>query len=1203
MMLPADIKQLIARLDPGTFNAFVGGLLAAESERLGMPPGSLIMSDAITENDGGLDALMRDVPALEVDPQTPFPAGEVGWQLKSTRLKVPSAFELATELPKPGPKRVLSGGGAYVLVSSQDLNPAQREALEKALVQEADKVMAESGVTGESARVSVWDAQTLALLSRTHPAPAAEIGITDFGQAQSLPELLRALQASDRPFQTDESRTRAVDRLRERARTDSDDPLLMTVHGDPGAGKTRAVAHALDTDDLRDVVLYVNGSEGLQVLLTRLIRLEVSRGILFVDEVDEHTIVDSCSRLGGQAGRWRIVSVTSQAERRWIPEGGRTVVLPPLDADATRRLVVEHAGLPEPLAGMVAEVAAGFPELAFSLADELRADPDLDLVRLARLPTPQDVLARAFSDAGARQHLGPIALFSAVGFEGELRYELEAIAAAFGLDPAEVERYCEAELGHFASRAGRYRMVSPLLVAIWLASDLIERTAHFEEVITGLPESLQDAFVRQLEHFGPDAPHLPAALRRVIRDDRFRRPEAFSEAAGRFLRASAAIIPSQVAEAIHELMGAAEPDDLKRIPRRDLVWTLQVLLWWPETWETAIDGLYLLAQNENETWANNATGEFVSAFTLYLSGSTVPYADRAAWLRRAIEASAPEQLTMLGNAASAGLQSFHSRARVGFQGGGEPSDWQPQTREEYVDARRMAWQLSLEARDRATADSRVAHTKQLASALRLAYEAGLRPDVAEAIHSREWSPQERAALASGLRDVLQYEDPDAETRVEIQALHDSLVGDELPDRIEVVFGTSLWDLHSDSDTIHDVPPLLVRLADDLAARGEEGIQLALGSGRDLPQQETRYTLFRLLAERLSAARVGDAALAVEDWPGAAASLSVADTSGEGEWASRVLTDLAERDPGRVPELLTVVDLTSKRLDLALDLVERGRTSGEALGRLLYGARIRSLDEQYAVRVLEAVGAAGAYEAALGMLDQWLEVHAERSARLRSVAVEVALRAASGEMGTMTEFYLKKLVEADVLDGATVVSLWEQRMTNRSGLVGELDDRLTERVLREPASAAPAIYRLVRNRSVMFGIGGHDLGLLSRLAEATSAEAVWDELQSWSEPELRWALHHMSWAGDEPDPLVRRFLTSDRLAELDKEADTCFFNTLGVVMGPYHRALDRERERALRWVEALRGTSAEGWALELVRSYGRDIEWHRQREEEEDLRFR
>jgi hypothetical protein len=1205
-VLPAVIKELIGRLDPGSCTAFVEGLVTAEAARLGMPSANMVMSDALTENDGGLDALLRDVPVEAPQPPgSTFPAGEVGLQVKSTRRKQPSAFGLATELRKAGPKRILLTGGAYVLVSSQDLNPAQRQALEDAVREEALEVLRENGRADMAPRTSVWDAQTLAGLAAIHPGAAVDIGLDEFGQALSLPELLESLRAVERPFQSDAARDAAVLRLRERARSATSDPLLMMVHGDAGAGKTRTIAHALDTDDFRDSVLYVNGSEGLGVLIARLIRNRSSRGILFVDEVDDPEVVAASNRLGGLEGRWRLVSVRTRSDRFWIPEGGRNIVLPPLDGDATRLLVAGTSGLAEPLARTVAEVAAGFPELALRLADELRADPQLDLVRLAHLPSPAALLGRALPDERIRRHLAPIALFSSVGFDEELRYEVESVAEAFALDLDELERICESEveLGGFVSRAGRYRMVSPRLVAIWLATDLIGSIPRFDELILGLPESLRDSFVQQLEYFGPDARYLPAALTRVIGDERFRRPELFSEAAGRFLRASAAIIPVQVADAISELLADRTPEVLANIPRRDLVWTLQVLLWWPETWERAAANLYVLAQHETETWANNASSSFAGAFSLYLSGSTVPYADRAAWLSGRIMRAEPEQLRLLVEAVAAGLQEHHVRTVVGFRGGGEPRDWQPQSLDEYRDARRAAWRLLLAARDRTGPDDRAAVTKQIAQSLRIAYDSTLGGEVDADIRARTWSPVERAELASGLRDVIKYEELDAAVLEGCQVLHDHLVGQDLRDRLLIVLGTAIWDLHTERETANEAPPLLVELAIALAAQGSDGLGLALDIGRDFEQQDTRYALFRLLAERLGADLVGDSALSREDWPAVSAALSVADGSGQGAWATRVLSELAKGHPERVPELLSFVALQPERLDMALSLIDNGKSSGVALGRLLYGARIKALDETYAIRVLEAVSTSGNTEAAVGLLDQWLDEHAERSEPIQRIAGKLALEAVAAEGSTMLEFYVARLVKANALAHDDLLRVFEARMMGRIGRVDELDTVLTERVLADAESAWTSILELVRRPSAFGLFAAGDLALLTRLAAATSAERVWAELESWPEPELRWALHHMNWKGTRPEPLVRAFLMSERLQEFESEAAVCFSNTLGVVRGPYYLALEREVERARGWRDALTGTGGEQWADRLIAHKEIEVERYRRRDIEEDVRLR
>jgi hypothetical protein len=1202
VVLPADIKRAIARLDPGSFTAFVEGLLLAERARLALPPNAVVLSDAITEADEGLDGRVEAVPEYAPDgSRSNLPVGLVGLQFKTTRRKQPSALKLDDELAKPGPTKILERRGTYVLVWSQDLNDPQRRVTEAALQAAADKIAA-------GANVVVWDATALAVLADMYPAVAADVGLADFLAALSLPELLSSttLRADERPWQADPARDGHVARIRERA-VNSSDPLLMGVLGDPGTGKTRLVAHALDSDETRDSVLYVNGAESLQLLLTRLVRSSASRGILFVDEIDDHEIATAHGRVGGLQGRWRLITVTSRSSHRWAPPGPRDIVLEPLSPEATTQLVEQYSGLETTQARMVAEVAAGFPELAFRLAQELREDPSLDLVRLSRLRQPQEVLKRALGNSEARRHLAPLALFTSVGFDDELRYQLEAIAAGFELSATAIEAHARIELGRFVSRAGRYRLVSPRLVAIWLATDLIETTPGFAEIVFGLPEPLRDSFVEQLDFFGPDVPFLPDALTEVLRDPRFRRPSGFDEAAGRLLRASAAIIPSQVVAAVAEILASATAERLRSMPRRDLVWTLEVLLWWPATWRQAIESLYLLAQHENESFANNATGQFVQFFSIYLSGTTVPFADRAAWLHDAIVTATSDELDLLTDASAAGLEEHHSRSVTGFRGGGEPVDWRPQTNEEYFTARRAAWDLLVLCLDRRSVDdARLATTSKIAHGIGAAYRSTLATHVNSSLRSRTWSTQERAVLASGVRNVMRHEsEMPAEVRELANALHDWLLGDDLDSRGAVVLSSSLWDLFIEDASAYEPPSLLVDLVDRLA-RSEEPVAHAVTLGRGIDEQETRHQMLRLVAQRFGSEQLVQAVTGGEvvDWTAITAALAEADARGEAEWATRFLTRATEaRWVERLPQLVRFVSPTHDRIELVLDVVEAGRADGAELGQLLYGARAAELPEALMLRVVRAAADAGRLEESLGILDQWLDRHAERSPELRATATTLAQAAIGAGRGGMLEHHLERLLRTDVLDSGAVLALWEERMVHRSGLPSSFDRELTTRALAsEPAEVAERIVSLILRQADGEGTFGlysmGSLGLLSRLAQVLSVDYVWNLVGGLPKRELRWAMHHMRWWGNEPDELVRRLLLSDRLVEVEGAASACFFNTLGTVSGSLAAALERELERARSWQALLRDSSASDWAGKLVAGYEAHVEQERLREAEE-----
>ena len=1203
-MLPVELKKIITRLDPGDFTAFVEVLLSAERARLAMPLDALVMSDALSENDGGLDARLVGVPQDQPPPAT-LPFGTVGIQVKATKKKGPSAFDLVTELRKPGPKKLFREAGTYVLVSCQEFNSQQMEDLEDAVRLAAETVAGEEGIS-TPVRTRVWDASTLAGLCVLHEASVADFGLNDFENAMSLAELLDiALLAPRRAFQTDKNRESVIGQLRDRA-MGSNDALLMVVRGYPGVGKSRTVAEALDTDELRDHVLCLESADGLNVMLNRMLRHDSSGGILMLDEIGLDTSLAAAERLQGLDGRWRLVVVDGRATTEIVTESVSSRVLLPLADPAMRELVREHSDLAPPDVDRVARAAAGYPKLALQLIAEIRRDPSLDLVDLARLPQSNHLLKRALPDAETRRYLGPLALFQSVGFDDEVRSQMEAVADAFDLDAPTLELYCESERHsrRFVSSAGRHRFISPQLVAIWLAVEAIENTPDLGRRIFGLPEPLRASFVAQLEYFGSQVPQLARVLTDVIARPQFHDISQFDGAVATLLRASAKIIPAQVAAAVKDVLAGASPDEVLGLPRRELVQTCQVLLWSPDCWMPAVEALFVLASHENETYANNATAQFAAAFTTVLSGSPVPYAQRAQWLRAKTEVALSEELALLGAAAAAGMTAHHSRFVVGFPGGGEPADWVPTAQQDYVDARAAALRLLVQVRDRAASDARLVTTRRLAGSLRVAYRSSLSALVSELLRAREWSSAERSVLATGLRSVLRFEgDIGPDVRAEVGRLLEWVLDTLDMGRMKVLLATPIWDLHDSEETIDSDPPALATLADELAVR-EDGLAALLATAGNGCDRHTRWQFARLLADRLGAEHVGERALAAEDWAVLAAAVSVADTRGEGAWATRTLVALLLCRPDQAVELADYVPPDAERMEAVLDAVESGRASGAPLSRMLIGGRVCRLQEDQALRLIQAVQGAGESDAALGILVQWLGVSEASADPWRDLARNLAIDAVGRAGGPMTDFYLRQLMAHDVLDGPRTLEVWDARIRRRQEPLEELDDLLTTKALTVALPEMTSrILELVRSQAQEGDwIDLHvtqDLGLLSRLAKAWSPHEVWNELAKWSDDELRFALYHMDWSTPAPDPVVANFLASPRFdASFWREATSCFSRILSTGQwGPITRWYAQQAERARQWREVLKDTPGFNWAYNIAAELEGHIAELRKRDEE------
>ena len=103
-----------------------------------------------------------------------------------------------------------------------------------------------------------------------------------------------------------------------------------------------------------------------------------------------------------------------------------------------------------------------------------------------------------------------------------------------------------------------------------------------------------------------------------------------------------------------------------------------------------------------------------------------------------------------------------------------------------------------------------------------------------------------------------------------------------------------------------------------------------------------------------------------------------------------------------------------------------------------------------------------------------------------------------------------------------------------------------------------------------------------------------------EREFRWAIHYFDWSSDSPDVLTRRLLDSERIEEVANEAAICFRNSLGVVVGPYHVALERELARARSWKEFVTSDAGQQWLNRLMEMFKTEIQQERQRSEESEF---
>ena len=217
---------------------------------------------------------------------------------------------------------------------------------------------------------------------------------------------------------------------------------------------------------------------------------------------------------------------------------------------------------------------------------------------------------------GARQALQVASLLPLLGVAERAAADVAAVSKALDLDPGVFTAHrFELERIGLLRRRGRFVEVVPPVLAEHLAAQAL---TNAERVIAELRLSLSAgrflAFLHRLSKLRREG--VRSAIERLLEEwcagfDGLRRNSEV-------IHTLAPAVPQAAVRCIEDgLRGVSAPtlvETLKGEERRALVWALEDLVFRAETFKRGAGQLLGLAEAENETSANNATGVFVSLF-------------------------------------------------------------------------------------------------------------------------------------------------------------------------------------------------------------------------------------------------------------------------------------------------------------------------------------------------------------------------------------------------------------------------------------------------------------------------------------------------------------------------------------------------------------------------------------------------------------
>jgi hypothetical protein len=337
----------------------------------------------------------------------------------------------------------------------------------------------------------------------------------------------------------------------------------------------------------------------------------------------------------------------------------------------------------------VASFAFGFPQIATLMAE---TGDTLDWARLDQRKLATKILwGRDAPDDRGMKIICALALFTHVGFESQRiaqkNFVRETLCKSLQLSVRDfdfaIRPFRERRI---IQKAGDFVMVAPPPLAVALAAEWWE-IANADELKALIPQieenGMTESFCRRVQqlHFSQNA----AALAAQLCGDSGPLSDAEvlnSELGSQFFRAIVELNPSAALECIWRVFSNRSPEELRQVHagRRNLIWALEKLCWEKEHFLKGAELLLDFAAAENETWMNNATGQFKQLYQLYLAGTQMPALERISVVERGLDSGIHEKRLICIEALGVALQTFHFSRTGGVEvrGSGLPQeDWSP----------------------------------------------------------------------------------------------------------------------------------------------------------------------------------------------------------------------------------------------------------------------------------------------------------------------------------------------------------------------------------------------------------------------------------------------------------------------------------------------------------------------------------------------
>ena len=781
MKHPLEIDaEEVGRLDSSQFQLLLNRILAIETFQISIRSSALVTSDEINVPDGGIDA---SIDSPDFAGSQFLPAGSSVWQAKAGKSKWPC---YQAEVQKRDVKQAILDGHTYMLVLNRELNALQRTNQGKKLRAAIDEIKPGAPFELRSAsQMASWVTRYPALWHHLDRPPHGWWNASEFLDQQP----------AHAPSYVWSSETESL-RDAIRARLFHPGPKVpLRVHGRAGVGKTRFVLEALaGSSQVAVYAPYV--SHEAEVALRWMCQRPDMTATLIVDECDITEAERLAIYVNGARGKINLVTIGTDA----LPELEGRFEIGPMDDQVLRAVVREvYPQIPLEQLLWIVETTRGFVKLARGIAEVARRSP-LNL----KIRDVSGLLSALLSEEN-QVALTAAALCTYVGWDGEVESEGRALSQHMGIEWRRCRRIIERlESSGYVGRAGRYRYVTPEILAIWLAAEeWATNRSSLEAMLTDASPDMAERMSTRLRQM-PQVDEVVDLASEVLRSDGpFRDLAALNHPRkARFFSDFSRITPNAGVAALERILDGLDAEALRSLQegRREIVWTLERLVANQHLFHAVARLMLRLAVAENEHFANNATGVFQSLFSPMGRKTAATGEERLELLSELIDTGNEDALSVAIGSFDKVFDVYGGYA-VSADPGGQPppSPWSPATRQEHVDYCRRALALLETLLDHSSQSVQDAAESVVLAQFRNFFWLGLADEALELVGRTDLTENLRRRLAIQLDNVITYDRDkpfmSTEMIARLRSVRQSFFADPLRERLHLRLGSWNRDLY------------------------------------------------------------------------------------------------------------------------------------------------------------------------------------------------------------------------------------------------------------------------------------------------------------------------------------------------------------------------------------------------------------------------